>query len=1468
MKNIQYIVLLNETLKQEVLTLPKKEKARLRAKFEFLENGIWDSGVKVKKLKGMAGKVVFEARLDKGDRILFTLGKHNNKTAIYIWGITRHDDISKNARVIIPENAPFLNFEPSKTETYEEVIFEDLPQETYSQEGIEDKTTDRSGPQKWLVLGEEEWERIHLYDSGTEGQELSEVDDFELALYLTADQEHLLENDPPLLLSGTAGSGKTTISVYYLLKDKYRNKPRIFLTYNEFLKRFSEGLYKGLVNKTGMEAEDNPPRFHVFKDLLLTIVREGGKPFDIRKEAGLKRFTQIFSNNTLSSKYDSELVWEEIRSIIKGGKPPLSIGTYKKLLTGYEANNLSEAAIGELQEYIMGLSRFEFFDKVEKPVKNKTGCRSLAELVHSMEERTTLYSPGVKFILAEILKILHKKSASVSSPLLTYNEYVALGKKRAPNFLYDRKEIYSIAEYYQGRLESEGLWDELDLTKAAIAILDANPERYRYNLVVCDEIQDFTDIQVYLIFRLARTYRDILCAGDPRQIINPSGFRWEEVKDKFYERGAPVPDLVNLRLNFRSVGNIIKLSNSLLDLKQKLIGLTGNELKEEWKFSGKPPVFISGIEEQDILEKLSVRVAGLIILVRDAREQKILKERLRTELVFTISEAKGLEFDTVLVWKFINNKKSRDLWRKIGTGQVPDKTRYPHIKHEINLFYVAVTRARNTLILYDGGTASDLCGLDPVREHIYFSTESAVLDEVIYRRSTPGEWDSQGDYFFERQYYRAAMESYVNAGNSEGEERALAYFREEQGDYAEAAELFEKLDIKERAARCYEYMENFQRALELWQQTNNKEQILYCQIKLYEQEGDYNRAADAWVKLEKIENAVQNWEKAKNYEQLARYYASQKEYEKAAHNYALSGDPVEAAHCYKKIKNSEKAAAFYYKGNEFGEALELYTILKNRKKIISCYRELKDFYSLALLYEKEKDYAQAMEAFGLAAEPGGAVREQLLSEAREFEQKGSSEAIKAALRYSALGEEERAGDLLFEKEEYELALDLFKQAGSIEKKAECYNKLSDYYMYACTLEETDLKSLDESGLQNFMEETARAFDLHVSQGPGYNRQRAELLNREAVTLYEEGEYAKALPRYKAVNSPQGVLESYLELEIDDDAIPFFIEDKRDMRSLKSYLANREVLSVSREMLVQYSGGAVDAHEEKVLKWYRRNGIRIMTDMISLLFMKLLKQYEGEKKADLLELCRIMTARTTRRLTWGTGDTAPNFISLLLSLEDYNSIMRLIKLIHKKVPEEHSELDELEDLNNLDEVEELYELYDVDELYESCDPEEIIADLSEEIKKYENLENDINLQACYCYINDNAKYEEFLDRVPINEKNVVLFTACSRYKEGAELLAELGKFKDAALVYHEHEEYALAAKYAAEGKDWKLAGLSYESLNDPDSAARFFEAGEYFYRAASLYEKIENYEKALELWKELQEENRVKRVQKKMEEESS
>ena len=92
--------------------------------------------------------------------------------------------------------------------------------------------------------------------------------------------------------------------------------------------------------------------------------------------AGLETFERIFRNHALYRRYDTELVWEEIRSIIKGAKPPLSFREYSSLAEGCLRGGASRRELGRLEDCLLGLKPFEFFKKIEALRERKTGFES------------------------------------------------------------------------------------------------------------------------------------------------------------------------------------------------------------------------------------------------------------------------------------------------------------------------------------------------------------------------------------------------------------------------------------------------------------------------------------------------------------------------------------------------------------------------------------------------------------------------------------------------------------------------------------------------------------------------------------------------------------------------------------------------------------------------------------------------------------------------------------------------------------------------------------------------------------------------------------------------------------------------------------------------------------------------------------------------------------------------------------
>ena len=1391
-----YLLLLNESLKTHIQGLSAREKQRLREKLEFLEAGIWDSGLRVKKLKNPDRKVVFEARVSKSERLLFTLGKRGARTAVYLWGLVGHDDVSQAARSVLPDNAPFLNFEPDAVEDYPEALLDDLPAGYFQPESVEDHAPEEHGPQKWLILNDRQWQRL---------LQASASDNLEIFLFLTPEQAEILKTPPPLLLSGTAGSGKTTISVYYLLRKGFRDKKRLFLTFSPFLRDFSERIYAGLAAKTGFD-EAAPPSFRVFRELLHEIVGSAGHTYAAEKEVGFREFQRLYRNHRLHRKYDAELVWEEIRSIIKGAKPSIALDRLKKALQDYAGGSAGRETVAELRDFLLGIQALDALGGVQEFLRRKTRYAGVEELAGDLGKPAALRADQGAQILAEIVRICAKRAGSLAAPLLTYPEYVRLGRKRAPIFMYERKDIYDIAEYYQRELESRGLWDEIDLCRQAVRDLTRTPRTlFHYDLVVCDEVQDFADIQLALIFSLVPSPANVVLTGDPKQIINPSGFRWEEVRNKFYERGVAVPEVRHLRLNFRCVGSIVRLANALLDLKRQLVGLTGSELREEWKFSGRPPFVLTGLAETDILERMQLKGAGRIVLVRDRREQKRLKAALGSELVFTIHEAKGLEFDTVFLWKFTGGGDSRDLWRAIREGGEFDRSHQPHVRHELNLLYVAVTRARNALIIYDA--AEDVWTHPLLSEHIYRTAEKEVLSEVWQRVSTPAEWARQGDYFFERQYYPAAAECYKNANRSDRAEEAQALALYQKQNYEGAAALLLKHGRIREAAVCFEGTGRWREAQELWERIGESSRAVDCRIRGFEQSGQFDRAAEEWAQQGEMERAAENWKKSGNHRRLAAYYESRGEWELAAAAHEKAGELLPAAGAYQKAGRLEQAADLFLRGGGFAAAVPLFKKLKRTKPLLECYIGLNDYYQAGLLCEKEGRLKEAIGHFRAFSAGSAENRKRLEADLKAI---GLARAgLKSAVRWSALEVYDRSAPIFSKRKLYDLAIADYRNAGDLQAASDCCLAKGDGLAAARLYED----SRDPDKWTRVEELMSRHFILSGGRDPRVTA----LLREEADGFARQGELQRALARYKVIFAFDRVLDLCLAQNRDEEALGYFVDvDQFDFAV--RYLQQRPALDLSDDLL------------RRLLKRY--------------------DQYDGHwSEKPLVDLLlRVFRGCLATRRDPGLLDQARRFLDSLQYTIGFE----------QEIEGAFLDLVAAAGYYNL-----LADMLNMRRGLSGRSRKALAASAANIRRKAEGLQDD-NLMACALLAVDEAALDGLLERLKLSADNTKLFAHSRRhYRKAVEELQRLQQPQEAAYVCRRHGDLRLAARILEDAGEPEAAAKAYVDGKMYAEALRCYSDHGNQLGMARVLEKMKEWEKALDIWRRLGRTRDVARLQKKM-----
>jgi hypothetical protein len=1415
MQERRYLVLINDALKTHLARLPAGRRKQFREKLEFLENGLWDTGVRVKKLRGTP-RVVFEARINKGDRLLFTLGRHRDAVAIYLWGLVEHDDISAGSHRIEPSNAPFLSFEELEHEDRAELAVDSLPAPYFTQENVEERVPDDYGPQRWLVFDEEEWGRLLAS---------SDPASFEGFLYLTREQEQLLATAPPVLISGTAGSGKTTLSVYYLLRGARHDGRRLFLTYNPLLKRMAERIYAGLVEKRVETSVAPPPRFALFRDIALETAGGPQAGFPAEAEVGLREFAGILHDHRDRSRIDAELAWEEIRAIIKGATVPLDPKRGAVLAERFIRGGASTAERRDLVDYMAGLRNFGVGRKAEAALERRAFFRDWDDFLSALSspnEKAAAAADALSAALQTVSEMVARHPADFSQPLLSLDDYLALGRKRAPNFRQDRAALYAVAVFYQERLERSGRWDEIDLARAALRRLEASPGTAGWDLVVCDEVQDLADVQIALLFRFAADPRSVVLTGDPRQIINPTGFRWEEVKYRFRERGLPAPEVRRLSLNFRCVGPIVRLANALLDLKASFIGLSDTEMREEWKFGGKPPVVLEGAAEETMLAALGERGAGQVILTRGVSEARRLRQRLGTELVFTIAEAKGLEFDTVLLWRFAADEGAEALWRAISSGERPAEERMPHVRYELALLYVAVTRTRSTLLVWDGPQPAavwDAPGISPL---VFKTGELGRLSELWKTSSTPEEWESEGDYFFERERWAAARECYRSAGREDKQELAGAYALEAEGNDAAAAPLLMRQGAHSRAAACWERAGDWDQAESAWRSAGEPRRAMKCSALAAEARGTLESAALLWEELGENERANGLWLRAGAFDRLARSALAAADFRGAAELFERARMGRDAAGAWERAGEVERAGDLWLRLGDHARAARLFRRAGSEEKLLRCLRHLGQHREAALLLEKRGDVEKAVEAFTAAAAESEEARREL--EAEVPAPKTRRTALKAAIRLSALGRDAEAAPLFLQAGVPDAAARRFDRAGDHAGLSRCHEAAGRFLEAAQELGAAPAAAGGEE--PGRMDEIEALLYRHLQsvRRRGNMQREAETLAKEAKRLRDQGKLAAALARYRLLGVVEAVAEISRGLQWHESALDWMLASGETAAALKYVKQGGVIVSMD----------AFDRLAELCFS-ARREAPQARAEKRAALFPLLAAAVRALPQSE--AAARVEKFFEAAYEGFATVDSIPeDGLELLLHARASAAIMNVLFL----------------------------------ELGLFSAPGGRVQAFLDQLASAAEETQDPGLLACRAYCQDirelgrvSERFERATARLPLARDTVpFLGLSRSRYKEAVEFLMSRAEIREAERFCHINSDPGLAAAWAEKRGDWKSAVKFFRESRDLDGALRCASASADGRTVARVREWRGEHSEALRIWKKLGRKGEVARLLKK------
>lgn len=334
----------------------------------------------------------------------------------------------------------------------------------------------------------------------------------------------------------------------------------------------------------------------------------------------------------------------------------------------------------------------------------------------------------------------------IEKEYLSRKEYENLGVKQSIFLKGERSQIYSIFERYLQFLKENNLYDLNIISHRWLPLI-----KPKYDFIVVDEVQDLTNIQLYLILKSLKKPDNFILCGDSNQIVHPNFFSWSNIKTLFYKNNHKNNEISILRTNFRNAPAVTALANRLLKIKINRFGSTDKEsnylVHSISKRQGEV-FFLQNTEK--IKAELNQKTMGstnFAVIVMRNEDKPQARKIFKTPLLFSIHEVKGLEYKNIILVNFINDyeQEFREITKGIDPSEITDDLSIKYsrgkdktdksleiYKFYINSLYVAITRAVENLYLLESSPKHEilkLLNLAQARDKVGLKEQKSSLED-------------------------------------------------------------------------------------------------------------------------------------------------------------------------------------------------------------------------------------------------------------------------------------------------------------------------------------------------------------------------------------------------------------------------------------------------------------------------------------------------------------------------------------------------------------------------------------------------------------------------------------------------------------------------------------------------------------------------------------------------------------------
>ena len=622
-------------------------------------------------------------------------------------------------------------------------------------------------------------------------------------------------------------------------------------------------------------------------------------------------------------------------------------------------------------------------------------------------DKHSLGTPELRRLSAErawhgIRSILKGACLPPFKPPLSKKEYERLAKRRKDFTPAEFDLIYGVGEWYQHTvIEGSRLWDDQDLAWDALSsIIEEKALRGNgvpYEKIFCDEAQDLTQLEFRTLIEVSKPPAfdtdgfQLVMAADPLQTINPTGFRWNIVKNEIYraERGRLV-DFAELAENFRSDQKIVDFANMIQGTRSRFIEETP-EPQEGFLEEGPKPqaLFIEGGDALASLQKKLGELppeSAVIIWPEDPEEVKAMAEsepslrNLNKDLdLYTVSQAKGLEFGLVVLYKIGSSADAARFRKYLDPTQGP-RSRGLAIDDQIplmyflNRLYVAATRARLYLVVIDTREGLEKFwsiwkgGLEFISPE---KVKTLIEDSPTFRGDmSPMRWIKWGQTLFDYaedtrdlSAFERARQAFVRAGDTTRAKRVVARVQEIEENWSQAGLLYSEAGDLFSAANCFEHAGKWGEAYECFEKlpTNkdNTRRMAICKFRrdlradranaareFYEYSiGDDGIERAVLEELGDILSSLNNDDAAAVLERVGRKYKDTARLIKAAQVRFNQGNFADAKRLFELAGETQSqqyglsVAETARREGDFDKAIEFFYNNGADQKVVDCYEQ-------------------------------------------------------------------------------------------------------------------------------------------------------------------------------------------------------------------------------------------------------------------------------------------------------------------------------------------------------------------------------------------------------------------------------------------------------------------------------------------------------------------------------------------------